>query len=125
MRASKASVVLLGTLLCVACTEQERESAPDVEIPTELDVERAVAACRASGREPVVEFQSGLLALKRGLPICDKRTSDGGKACSDSSQCETVCLPTTNTCAAGYIEAVPSDDDNLDFYATGSRHTEE
>jgi hypothetical protein len=72
-----------------------------------------------------VHFKDGRLALERGRPVCDKRTSDGGKACSQPTDCETTCLPTTNTCAAGYIVAEPVDDENLDFFASVKPITEE
>jgi hypothetical protein len=35
--------------------------------------------------------------------ICDKATSDGGKACSKSTDCESICDAETRTCSANSV----------------------
>lgn len=117
--------VLFSFVLVLAACKPEASVTSDLAFLTDAELEHAVAECRASGREPVVHFEDSRIALERGRPICEKRTADGGKPCIEVADCESTCLPTTNTCAAGSIAWEPDPDEYLDISAAGRSHTEE
>jgi hypothetical protein len=104
-------------LLLAAC---QPLPAPTVgsDLESQATLNQAAAECRASGGEPVVNYDNGEIALNGGRLSCGKRTTDGGKACEVPQDCEATCLPKTKTCAAGYIAVAPIDDENLDFFAS-------
>lgn len=118
-------IVWLPLVLALSACKPEASATSEKAFLTEAELEQAVAECRASGREPVVHFADSRITLERGLPICDKRTADGGDPCSEPADCETTCLPTTKTCAAGYIAVEQNDDENLDFFASVKPNAEE
>jgi hypothetical protein len=52
--------------------------------------EAAARDCRASGGDPIM---TGF-----GRQACVRPTTDAGKSCSNSKQCESLCMAQTRTC---------------------------
>lgn len=87
---------LLSVSLLASCT-QVRAPAP----VTKLEVPRNEQACTKAGGHwgPMGLFQN---------VGCDIKTSDAGKACSDSSQCQATCLGPNGSLAGERVTGVCS-----------------
>jgi len=85
------------------------------------DAPSAMAAPRSGADEPIISSQQQCEALggtwkrvgPRQLEACDRPTSDGGKACRDSSECQSRCLapegadptkPVVGTCDRSHLQ---------------------
>lgn len=80
--------------LAMALVLSTGSSAPAATVPTALAPLPATKAdCLAAGGR----WARGGLSPH---PLCFLPTADGGKACAKASDCESVCLSETRTCAA-------------------------
>jgi hypothetical protein len=111
--ASGASVEADAPAPDAAETAQEGAAAATIEEDPAAEVEADAAAADAAEPEaelePAPPLSPEAVACERrngtwaktpsGGSVCVRRTRDGGKACSRESQCESLCLARSGTCA--------------------------
>ena len=89
------AAVLIGAIPIVIVAGCERMSYALHGVSATLSVPEKAACIRDGGTV-------GRFGISQ-VQICDKATSDGGKACSKSTDCESICDAKTRTCSANSV----------------------
>ena len=84
---NRYAAALLAVLTLAGCEEEEREATVDPSI-----TDRAQAACLEEGGQWLPRGASG-------ANFCLRQTPDAGQACTTSSDCTSLCLARSRTCA--------------------------